>query len=96
MQLDALLKQIDMCLRALESLNLYGIDQTNRNKILSDINAHLSYLNGLKHTIIRFKDNLESFISKKKDHIQALLCDTKHSDSGLVSNFYRAIQLYSS
>lgn len=52
---------------------------------------HLSYLNGLKQTIVRFKDNLEGFIQKKKDGLQALLCDTKTSDSGMVSNFYRAI-----
>ena len=48
MQLDVLLKQIDMTLRALESLNLYGIDTASRDGILKDINVHLSYLNGLK------------------------------------------------
>ena len=34
-------------------------------------------------------------MQKKKDGLQALLCDTKHADSGLVSNFHRAIQLHS-
>ena len=96
MQLDTLLRQIDMSLKALESLNLYGISSGQRDGILKDINVHLSYLNGLKQTIVRFKDNLEGFIHKKKDGLQALLCDTKTSDSGMVSNFYRAIQLHSS
>ena len=61
------MRQIDMSLRALESLNLYGVDVVSRDDLLRNINVQLSYLTGLKQTIIRFRDNLELFIQKKKD-----------------------------
>lgn len=54
---------------------------------------HMSYLSSLKQTILRFKENVEQFIEKKKEFIQGLLCDSKQSERGIVSSFYNAIQV---
>jgi hypothetical protein len=93
MKLAALLESIDMRLRSLEMIDLFGLDQAQRTQHLTALNEHISYLNSLKQTVLRFRHCLEQFLESKRASIPAFLCDDKTSDSGLVSSFYRAIQI---
>lgn len=82
-----------MRLRSLEMIDLFGLDQTERTRHLTALNEKISYFNSLKSTVLRFRQCVESFLNFKRDSIPAFLCDDKNSDQGLVSSFYRAIQM---
>ncbi len=65
MKLETLIQSVETRLRALEMINLIGVDAGQRNDILKKLNEQMTYLTSLRNTMLRFRASLEEFIERK-------------------------------